>query len=188
MALDLGGVILARHGETNDNLPPGRFQGWTDTPLNDLGRRQASALGQLLAARSEPIASLWASDLSRAHETASIAGAAIGLRPLLDWRLREGNRGRWEGYAFEQIKASEPEPYAAWRAADPGFSFPGGESLQDLQDRVIGALTDIRAHGPLTALAVCHGGAIRVMLCWRDGKPLDAFWEFEVPNTAVVTL
>ena len=102
MALDLGGVILARHGETNDNLPPGRFQGWTDTPLNDLGRRQASALGQSLAARPEPIASLWASDLSRAHETASIAGAAIGLRPVLDWRLREGNRGRWEGYLFER--------------------------------------------------------------------------------------
>ncbi len=45
MALDLGGVILARHGETNDNLPPGRFQGWTDTPLNDLGRRQAVGAG-----------------------------------------------------------------------------------------------------------------------------------------------
>jgi broad specificity phosphatase PhoE len=49
-------------------------------------------------------------------------------------------------------------------------------------------LTDIRAHGPLPALAVCHGGAIRVMLCWREGKSLDAFWQFEVPNTAVVTL
>jgi broad specificity phosphatase PhoE len=156
--------------------------------LNDLGRRQASVLGQSLAARTEPIASLWASDLSRARETSSIAGAAIGLRPLLDWRLREGNRGRWEGFAFEEIKASEPAPYAAWRAADQAFRFPGGESLQDLQDRVIAALTDIRAHGPLPALAVCHGGAIRVMLCWRDGKPLDAFWEFEVPNTAVVTL
>jgi broad specificity phosphatase PhoE len=188
MALDLGGVILARHGETNDNLPPGRFQGWTDTPLNDLGRRQASEFGRSLTERSEPIASLWASDLSRARETASIAGAAIGLRPLLDWRLREGARGRWEGYEFHEIKAAEPEPYAAWRRADPTFTFPGGESLQDLQDRVIAALTDIRAHGPLPALAVCHGGAIRVMLCWRDGRPLDAFWDYEVPNVAVVTL
>jgi len=188
MALDLDGVILARHGETKDNLPPGRFQGWTDTPLNDLGRRQAFALGGLLAARAEPIASLWASDLSRARETASIAGAAIGLRPMLDWRLREGNRGRWEGYPFEEIKASEPDAYAAWRAADLSFTFPSGESLQDLQDRVIAALADIRARGPLPALAVCHGGAIRTMLCWREGKPLSAFWEFDVANTAVVTL
>jgi len=188
MALDLDGVILARHGETKDNLPPGRFQGWTDTPLNELGRRQAFDLGGLLAARSEPIASLWASDLSRARETASIAGAAIGLRPLLDWRLREGNRGRWEGYLFDEIKASDPDAYAAWRGADLSFAFPNGESLQDLQDRVIASLTDIRARGPLPALAVCHGGAIRAMLCWREHKPLDAFWEFDVPNTAVVTL
>jgi probable phosphoglycerate mutase len=188
MALDLGGVILARHGETNDNLPPGRFQGWTDTPLNDLGRRQASELGRALVERSEPIASLWASDLSRARETASIAGAAIGLRPLLDWRLREGARGRWEGYEFGEIKAAEPEPYAAWRRAEPAFTFPGGESLQDLQDRVLASLADIRARGPLPALAVCHGGAIRVMLCWRDGRPLESFWDYEVPNVAVVTL
>lgn len=188
METDLAGVILARHGETNDNLPPGRFQGWTDTPLNDLGRRQAHELGSALAQREEPIASLWSSDLSRAHETASLAGAALGLRPLLDWRLREGNRGRWEGYLFSEIKASEPEPYAAWRRADTSFSFPGGESLQDLQDRAVASLREIRAHGPLPALAVCHGGIIRVMLCWRDGRPLDTFWEYEVPNAAVVSL
>ena len=188
MALDLSGVILARHGETNDNLPPGRFQGWTDTPLNDVGRRQAFELGGALARRSEPIASLWSSDLSRAHETASIAGAALELRPLLDWRLREGFRGRWEGYEFEQIKAAEPESYAAWRRADPSFRFPGGETLQDLQDRVLAALADIHARGPLPAVAVCHGGPIRVMRCWLDGRPLTAFWDYEVPNTAVVTL
>ena len=188
MSIDLSGVLLARHGETRDNLPPGWFQGWTDTPLNDVGRRQASELGQLLARRSEPIASLWSSDLIRASETASIAGAAIGLRPLHDWRLREGLRGRWEGYEFQEIKAAEPEPYAAWRRADPTFRFPGGETLQDLQDRVLAALTDIRARGPLPALAVCHGGPMRVMSCWRDGRPLTAFWDYEIPNTAVVTL
>lgn len=184
----LTGVILARHGETNDNLPPGRFQGWTDTPLNLLGRRQASQLGQELAQRAEPIASLWASDLSRARETGSIAGAAIGLRPLLDWRLREGFRGRWEGFAFEQIKSAEPERYAAWRRAEPSFHFPDGESLQELQDRVLAALREIHARGPLPALVVCHGGAIRVMRCWRDGRSLDAFWSYEVPNVAVLPL
>ena len=186
--MDLDGVVLARHGETDDNLLPGRFQGWRDTPLNDLGRRQAFELGRQLAARAQPIASLWASDLGRARETASIAGAAIGLRPLLDWRLREGYRGRWEGYLFEQIKAAEPDAYAAWRRADPAFRFPDGESLADLQNRVLAALSDIHARGPLPALAVCHGGAIRVVACARDPRGLAAFWEFEVPNVAVVSL
>ena len=185
---DLGGVLLARHGETRDNVAPGRFQGWTDTPLDDLGRRQAFELAGKIAARDEPVASLWSSDLSRAHETASIVGAAIGLRPRLDWRLREGARGRWEGYLFEQIEAAEPELYAAWMRGGASFRFPGGESLREQQQRVTAALTDIHGCGPLPALAVCHGGSIRVMLAESDPRGLDAFHDFTVPNVAVVEL
>ena len=48
--------MLARHGETNDNLEPIRFQGFTDTPLNDTGRAQARELAERLADRAEPIA------------------------------------------------------------------------------------------------------------------------------------
>ena len=70
MNLGLGGIRLARHGQTNDNLEPYRFQGWTDTPLNDTGRRQAHELADRVSA--DGIASLWASDLSRARETAEI--------------------------------------------------------------------------------------------------------------------
>jgi probable phosphoglycerate mutase len=184
---DLRGVLLARHGETDDNAVP-RFQGWRDTPLNDTGRRQAFALGQRLAEREEPIASLWASDLSRARETAEIAGAALGLRPRLDWRLREGARGRWEGQLMEDVERAEPDLYAAWMRDDPAFRFPGGESLRDQQRRVTAALRDIHAHGPLPALAVCHGGSIRVMLALRDPRGLEAFHSFEVPNTAVESL
>lgn len=185
---DLGGILLARHGETNDNLAPGRFQGWTDTPLNDRGRRQAFELGLKLAARQPPIASLWSSDLSRARETASIAGAALGLRPVLDWRLREGARGRWEGYLFDEIKAAEPEAFADWQRGGAEFRFPGGESLGEQQQRVRAALADIHARGPLPALVLCHGGSIRVMLALSDPRGLDAFHEFTVPNVAVVEL
>jgi probable phosphoglycerate mutase len=183
----LGGVLIARHGETDDNLVP-RFQGWRDTPLNVNGRRQAFALGRKLAEREEPIASLWASDLSRARETAEIVGAAIGLTPLLDWRLREGFRGRWEGFLMEDVERAEPELYAAWMRDDPSFRFPGGESLRDQQERVLAALHDIHARGPLPALAVCHGGSIRVMLALSDPRGLEAFHSFDVPNTAVESL
>jgi broad specificity phosphatase PhoE len=184
VTVDLGGIRLARHGETDDNLAPFRFQGFTDTPLNDTGRRQARELAEQVA--GDGIASLWASDLSRARETAETVGARIGLTPSLDPRLREGFRGRWEGHLMADIERSEPDLYAAWRGPAPGFRFPEGESLEDQQQRVQAALVDIHAAGPLPALVVCHGGSIRVMLCARDPRGLAAFHTFDVPNVAVV--
>ena len=183
----LKGIVLARHGETNDNLEPIRVQGFTDTPLNDLGRTQAVALGELLAA-GEPFGALWTSDLSRARETAEIVGRRLGLVPRLDARLREANRGRWEGSRFIDIERDEPELYGAWLRAGPTFRFPGGESLLEQQQRVTDCLTEIHAAGELPALAVCHGGSIRVMLCAADPRGLDAFHDFDVPNVAVVPL
>jgi probable phosphoglycerate mutase len=188
--MDLSGVLLARHGETDDNVAPLRFQGFTDTPLNGTGRRQAGELAEKVAggrAAGEPIASLWSSDLSRARETAETVGQRIGLSPTLDRRLREGCRGRWEGLLMEDVQRDEPELYAAWRRAGADFRFPDGESLLEQQQRVSAALQDIRG-GPLPALVVCHGGSIRVMLCATDPRGLDAFHEFTVPNVAVVSL
>jgi broad specificity phosphatase PhoE len=178
------GILLARHGETNDNLPPLRFQGFRDTPLNATGRRQAAELAERVP--DVGIGSLWSSDLSRASETAEIVGARIGLPVRLDARLREANRGVWEGRLFEDVERDEPERYAHWMRAGESFRFPGGESLRDQSDRVEAALEDIHRTGELPALVVCHGGSIRVMLCRRDPRGLDAFHTFTIPNTAVV--
>lgn len=186
MNLGLGGIRLARHGETNDNVAPHRFQGWTDTPLNDTGRRQARELAERVA--GDEVASLWSSDLSRARETAEIIGERIGMTATLDARLREGARGRWEGRLMEDIERAEPELYAHWRRGGAAFRFPEGESLLEHQQRVTLALAEIHATGPLPALVVCHGGSIRVMLCAADPRGLDAFHTFEVPNVAVVGL
>jgi broad specificity phosphatase PhoE len=184
----LSGVLMARHGQTNDNLPPLRFQGFRDTPLNDTGRAQAHELAERIAAEPEPLRALWSSDLSRARETAEIVGARIGLTPRLDPRLREANRGEWEGRLFIDVEREDPDRYADWMRAGAGFRFPGGESLQDQQDRVIAALEDIELAGELPAVAVSHGGSIRVMLCSRDPRGLAAFHEFEIPNVAVLRL
>ena len=181
-----GGILLARHGETDDNREPIRAQGFRDTPLNDAGRRQAGELAERVAQMG--IVSLWSSDLSRAAETAQIVGARIGLEPKLDARLREASRGDWEGRLFIDVAREEPERYAAWLAAGEGFRFPGGESLREQSDRVSAALDDVRRAGELPALVVCHGGSIRAMLCRRDPRGLDAFHDFTVPNVAVVPL
>jgi probable phosphoglycerate mutase len=176
-------VLLARHGQTDDNLEPLRFQGWRDTPLNDTGRRQAAELAERVA--SIGVASLWSSDLLRASETAEIVGARLGLRPRLDWRLREGNRGRWEGRLFEDVAREEPEASAAYTRAGDGWRFPGGESLREHQRRVSACVEQIRGTGELPALAVAHGGSIRAMLCLSDPRGLAAFHDFRVPNVAL---
>jgi broad specificity phosphatase PhoE len=183
---DQHGVVLARHGETDDNRPPIRVQGFRDTPLNDTGREQARELAERVA--RDGFRSLWSSDLSRARETAAIVGERIGLEPRLDPRLREGNRGRWEGHLFVDIARDEPELYAAWRRAGPEFRFPGGESLTEQQERVLASLDDISATDELPALVVCHGGSIKVVLCSRDPRGLDAFQDLKVPNVALVPL
>jgi len=180
-------LLLARHGQTDDNLPPLRFQGFTDTPLNATGRAQAHDLAQRIAA-TEEVGSLWCSDLSRAAETAAIVGARIGLEPRPDARLREGDRGDWEGRLFEEVQRDDPAGYSAWRSAGAGFRFPGGESLQEHSDRVAAALEEIRAGGQPPALVVCHRGSIRVFLCRSDPRGLDAFHDYDVPNTGVVRL
>jgi broad specificity phosphatase PhoE len=179
-------LYLARHGETEDNREPIRVQGTTDTPLTDTGRSQAAALAERVQGLG--IRSLWASDLSRARETAEIVGTRLGLRVALDPRLREADRGAWEGRLFEDIARQEPERYAAWRRAGEQFRFPGGESLGEQQERVLAALDEIRAATEPPVLVVCHGGSIRVALCARDPRGLDAFHEFEVPNVALVAL
>ena len=178
-------IALARHGETTWNRDR-RFQGQLDVPLNDRGREQARALGA--AARGSGFASLWSSPLSRARETAEIVGAAIGLEPRLDDRLKESDVGDWQGRSKEDIAREDPDGWLAFREAGEDFRFPGGESLGDQQERVIGALVDITQSHELPALVVCHRGVIRCALAHTHVRGLDTYHEWVVPNGELVRL
>ena len=120
-------ILLARHGETDDNVPPQRVQGWIDTPLNDRGRAQARELADAVRARASRPCTRATS--SRARETAEIVARELGLEVIVDERLAESNRGDWEGRLLEEIEREEPERWAAWRRGGADFRFPGGESL-----------------------------------------------------------
>ena len=190
-------ILLARHGETDDNVPPQRFMGSRDTPLNARGREQARALADAVAGRGvraladavagRGVRALWCSALRRARETADIAAAALDLEPRVDDRLAESHRGLWEGRVVTDIEREEPELWAAWRRGGAGFRFPGGESLLEHQTRALAALDDIR-DGPRPALVVAHGGTIRAVAAASHPRGLDAFHDLEVPNGAVFVL
>jgi broad specificity phosphatase PhoE len=178
-------ILLARHGETVDNVEPQRFMGSRDTPLNTRGREQAGALADAMAGAG--LRAVWSSGLRRALETAEIVGAAVALEPRVDDRLAESHRGRWEGRVVTDIAREEPDLWAAWRRGGAAFRFPGGESLAEHQRRALAALDTIRA-GPLPALVVAHGGTIRAIAAAAHPRGLDAFHDLEVPNGAVFSL
>ena len=178
-------ILFARHGETDDNVPPPRVQGWIDTPLNDRGREQARALAD--SVRSHDVAVVHSSHLARARETAEIVAGELGLEVVVDERLAESRRGSWEGRLLEDIEREEPDRWAAWRRGGGEFRFPGGESLAEHAERVAAALEEVR-RGQRPALCVCHGGTIRCAFALRNPRGLDSFHELDVPNAKLVEL
>jgi broad specificity phosphatase PhoE len=178
-------ILLARHGETDYNVPPARVQGLRDVPLNERGRAQARELAR--AVETESVRAVWSSQLSRARETAAIVAAELGLEPRVDERLAESNRGAWEGRLIEDIASDDPELWAAWRRGGASFRFPGGESLAEHFERVSAAIDELAA-GELPALAVCHGGTIRCAFARTHPRGLDAFHELDVPNGVLMRL
>jgi broad specificity phosphatase PhoE len=88
-------ILLARHGETDDNVPPQRVQGWIDAPLNERGRDQARELAA--AVKTRGVAAVYSSHLSRARETAEIVAGELGLELAIDERLAESRRARAMG-------------------------------------------------------------------------------------------
>ena len=179
-------ILLARHGQSEDNGPPQRFSGSRDTPLSELGREQARALAETV--EDAGLEAIWTSALLRARETAEIVGERVGLVPRVDERLAESHRGRWEGRMVSDLEREEPEAWAAWQRAGAGYRFPGGESLEEHQRRALAALDAVRA-GPLPALVVCHGGTIRVILAAARPGGLDTYQEPDrIPNATVIRL
>jgi probable phosphoglycerate mutase len=126
-------IYLARHGETAWNRE-GRWQGHTDIALNDAGRAQARALGQLL--RGRDIGRIHTSDLLRARETAEMAAAVLGVADIvIDRALRERSFGIFEGLTRRECEERHPDHWASYRA-DSTRVPPGAESHQALADRM----------------------------------------------------
>ena len=181
-AMGPGRILLARHGET-DAKRRRLLLGRHELPLNAEGRRQADALAVEVSGHG--LVRLYASPAARAVETAAIVAARTGLQPILDERLAETSKGRWEGRARADVKAADPELYRELRRAPEGFRFPEGESLREHQRRARAALAEI-AGGPLPALVVCHDGTIRCALALGHPDGLGAWREFTVPNAQVI--
>jgi broad specificity phosphatase PhoE len=157
-------LILVRHGETLGNRE-GRFQRY-DTPLSDLGRAQAARLAERIAGEG-PIHAIYTSDLARAHETAAIVGARIGLTPAPDRALRELDVGDWKGLHRSDVMEHVPGGFEGWLAAGGLERLPGeaGECCDDVARRGLACIEEIAARHPgQRVLIVSHGLMLSILL------------------------
>ncbi len=146
-------VYLVRHGETDWNRTH-RIQGSSDIPLNDTGRAQAARTAALLARRQWD--AIYSSPLSRAFETATIIGSAVGLAHLEKVsELAERQYGVAEGLTDRELVQRYPGSTAV----------PGRESRAEVAARVMPALLRIAATGSdRRVIVTTHGGVIRTVL------------------------
>jgi len=157
--------VLWRHGQTAWNAEH-RFQGQTDIPLDPTGEAQAEFAARRLATLKP--AAIFASDLSRAQQTAAALARLTGLTVTPDKDLRERFGGDWEGLSDADIRERYPAERATWNP-------PNGEPTQVVADRVASAFTrvaDSLADGQL-AVVVGHGAALRLGLERTLGLPAE---------------
>ena len=176
-------LLLIRHGETAWNAEH-RIQGQLDIPLSPLGVLQSARLAECLA--NEPIDAVYSSGQSRAWLTAAPLAARLGLEVIAEPRLRERSFGIFEGLTLDEVAERYPPEFKKWRERDPTWRPEGGESGQQLIDRVLSAVSDIGIRHPRqTVVLVSHGGVLDVL--YRAARLLEwhAPREHQMLNAAI---
>jgi broad specificity phosphatase PhoE len=153
-------LVLVRHGESIWNSEA-RIQGQACAGLSDVGHQQAEALGPVLAA-AHPDARLVVSDLQRCRETIAPLAAELDREPEVDPALRERSFGAWEGLLRSEVAETDAERWERFRSGEDVIAEVGGESSEQLADRVEPVLRTLLATteaGGVT-VAVTHGGPV----------------------------
>lgn len=170
-------IYLVRHGEI-EGSGQFRYNGQTEVPLTPRGFEQYRALADRL--KDEPLAACYTSDLSRCLEGAGIMCAGRGIGPIQRAELRELSFGDWEGLTWSELEERFPDQWRARMNDFVGYRAPGGESLNDLRERVLPLLCEIvERHRGERLLVVAHGGVNRVVLLDALGAPPSSMFRIE---------
>jgi broad specificity phosphatase PhoE len=165
--------FLVRHGETADNTQM-RYLGTRDEPLTENGMRQA----QLVAGAMSriPVRIVVSSPLRRAADTAARIQEACGAGLRLDPRLAEGSFGKWEGRTRDEVLklgGQNAALLARWES-DSSCAPPGGESIVDIQKRVVSLVEELTdEHRGASVVLVSHVGPIKALLAAVLDVPLQ---------------
>jgi broad specificity phosphatase PhoE len=172
-------VVLVRHGETEHNrgqLTLGR----ADVPLNDRGRLQAAAIAASFTRRP---AAVYSSPLGRCRETADAIAVATSSKVIVEPELIEMDVGEMEHLTREELRQRHPEFLRLWMEDPSTVRMPGGETLEEVQDRAWGFLErvsgEFRSGGESgDVVAVTHNFVILTLVCRTLGLPLAGMRRF----------
>lgn len=171
-----GGVFLVRHAPTESNQR-NLFQGTLDVPAIPLEPDDALVIP---AARRRRI---FTSPLSRARS--AVALLFPGEVATVDARLVERSVGAWEGLDHATVDRRWPGSFVDG-VISPHVTPPGGESVQQLAERVHDFLTDVRPDRDEDLYLVTHNGWIRMALALTGAIGPDELFAAGVPHLAPV--
>jgi probable phosphomutase (TIGR03848 family) len=175
---------LLRHGEHNvqGKICAGRMPG---VVLSERGRMEAEGAARRLVGTG--VAAIYASPLERTRETAEIVGHRLSLPATILDDLVELDFGEWTGKTFDEVRQDPRWPI--WASHRSLSCIPGGETMREVQRRVVEAIMQMREQHPDdTVVVVSHGDVIRAALVFALGMPLDFYARIEVATASLSTV
>ncbi|WP_144295358.1 histidine phosphatase family protein [Rhodoligotrophos appendicifer] len=177
--------LLVRHAAHDDvgSVLTGRSPG---VGLGEIGEAQALRLGSRLVGRK--LDAVLASPQLRTRETAEIIATLAGAPEVVICEaLDEIDFGTWSGRSFEDLK--QDPAWEQWNAARSLTRTPAGESMLDVQSRMLRQMEQLR-HDALsqTVVLVTHADVIKAALCFCLGMTLDAWPRLEISPASISTI
>lgn len=176
-------IILIRHGQTDFNKEM-KFMGFTDTPLNKNGKKEAENLITKLS--EDEIESVISSPLKRCSATAELAFPEHKI--IIEEAFKEMNFGIFEGMTYEEIKEKYPEELTAWNEKKLCYQIPQGENINGMAKRVINKFDKILENYNGKTIIVTHSGSIRIILAHYLMNSLYDTWRFSVDHCKLIRL
>ncbi|WP_409438845.1 histidine phosphatase family protein [Psychromonas sp. GE-S-Ul-11] len=179
-------IYLIRHGETLFNQQ-GCFQGHSDSPLTEKGQQQALQLVEYF--KAIPLQQLYCSDLGRAQNSAAPLAITHQLTLHTSKRLREISYDYLDGQPKLQLTLQDKQKLQRLFSGELGYRIGKGETLQEVQKRVVNKLNEIALSHPGQSIAVMtHGLSIVMLLKQILHIPVDAPRQFNIHNASVCHL
>ena len=181
-------ILFIRHGETDYNKK-NLYYGHLNPSLNKNGINQLKNTKKKLEEMNERIDIVFSSDLKRCRESLGILELDENIEKYFSKELRELNFGNIEGKSYNEIGKEFPHYIDEMKNNWKCFKAEGGESLNDLQKRIVKKIDKIKEkYQNRKILIVAHAGVIQAVISYYLFNNLDGYWKFKLDNGSITKM